>query len=186
MKLQGETVQSLAAKQQYQEQQQQVGNQITQLQNVAMSAEREFAAQTPDYNDAAQYLQGFRSKQLERLGYTPQERGAMMAQEALSLAARAFQRNENPASIIYEMAKISGYSQKAADPAAENGASSTEESARRLQTVQRGQGQSLSLSGARGAAPKQMSATRLLEMSPDEFAKFAEANPKEFQSYMGN
>lgn len=171
-------------------QQEQQTNQIRQLTNTAVSMEQEFAKATPDYNEAASYLQNGRRQEYMAMGYNEMQASQAIQQEALQIANMAIARGQNPAEVIYNVAKSRGF-QKAAAPAPETvqepGAlppivPSPENSAK-IATIAQGQKLNQSLGNARGSAPAPMTAQRLLELSPDEFAKVL--NTPEGRALMG-
>lgn len=169
----------------YQRQQQQQAQQQQQINFIRQSAtqsEVEFAKETPDYQEAATYVQMIRNAQLEAIGLVdPAARAQQLAMEALNLAANAQQRGQNPAALIYNMAKASGWKGKAAEPQpiATNGAATPQAAAaaapaaaaKKLETVARGQVANASLSQLNGGAATETSVETLLKMSDEDFAK---------------
>jgi len=149
-------------------------NAVQALQQRAVAAEREFKLNTADYDAAVAHLSAARTRELEAAGYTdPVERQRILSQEALGLAERAFQIGRNPAEVIYEIAKLRGYTPAAAQQNGQAAASQAETvpAEQRLARVQQGQTQTgRSLSQVRGVAP-QLTAQRLLEMPAEEFMK---------------
>lgn len=151
-------------------QQNQVAQNIGGLQQRAIAMEQEFAADTPDYNEAVAFLAKARHNDLAEVGYVdPGERQRMISQEAIGLVERSLQAGRNPASVVYALAKNRGFG--AAPPAAatEQPVVTPPNGAARLQTVQRGQEQARTLGNTRGSAPPPLTAQRLLEMTPEEF-----------------
>lgn len=137
----------------------------------------EFAEETPDFVAAYQHLLTARDEELQEIGvYDPAERARQIQNEEMNVAAVALQQGVNPAQRLYQLAKRRGY-QPASKPAS---------SSARLDTVERGQARSRSLSNAEGsAAPGQITAQDLLRMTPDEFAAYERKNPKRFKQLMG-
>lgn len=176
-----------------QDEQTRMGGAVQQLQTMAMTDENEFKAETPDYDAAAQHLQTTRLQEFKAMGYNQMDAINLIRQEAMGLAARAFQQGKRPAQVIYEMAKLRGY--KAAAPTQET----VEETAQaevqaqvatgqqKLATVATGQRQSANLSQVSGAAPAAMNATKLAAMSPEEFSAYANdpKNKAMFRDMMG-
>lgn len=179
MRQQGVTMQALQQAQQQQTMQSQMAAQIAALQNEAVAREHEFRATTPDYDAATNWLRGRREQTLEAMGYNASERANLLHQESLGIAARALQMGQNPASMIYAIAKGNGYTgaaqtasdgsdsapQAAAPPATPAAPASPE----RLQQIAAGQQQGRSLGQARGTGPVPLTTARLLEMSDNEF-----------------
>ncbi len=146
------------------------------IQQRAVALERGFAAETPDYVAAVDYLNEMRHRQLIEAGVTdPAERQAFIAQEAMSTAARALQAERNPAEMIYRIAKASGFTGSAPAATNGNGDAQAPSAGQRLDQIGRGQRQSQqSLGSVRGNAPPPLTAQRLLEMNNDDFAKMLE------------
>lgn len=179
----------------WQRQQQQVMQEqqiIGQIRTRAVAAEEEFAKSTPDYREAADYVQMVRNAQLSALGFRdPAARQQQIAFEALNMAAGAEQRGENPAQLIYEMAKASGWKPKAA---ATNGAAGTPAAAaaptpdpaaaKKLETVAKGQAVNASLGKLNGqSAPTgELTLDRAANMSDEEFASI---KPETWRKLMG-
>ena len=158
-----------------QQQQQQEQQQIMTIRQHAMTGEAEFAKATPDYQEAANYVQMVRNAQLEAIGITdPAQRQQQLAYEALNLAAGAMQRGQNPAAIVYQMAKASGWMSKPAptQPAAAPAAVPDPAGAKKLATVAAGQVANQSIGKLNGqAAPISTSLEDVLKMSDEDFAK---------------
>lgn len=169
--------------QQAQAQQQQ---QISHIRQYATQAETDFSRDTPDYTEAATYVQMVRNAQLEAIGITDQgQRAQQLAMEALNLAAGAQQRGQNPAAIIYQMAKASGWKAKAAEvpvapapvvttpvttPVPAPSPAVPADGAKKLATVAKGQAANASLSQLNGGAQTETSVESLLKMSDEEFS----------------
>lgn len=166
----------------WQRQQQQAAQQQQQINTIRQSAtqaEAEFAKETPDYQEAATYVQMIRNAQLEAIGLgDPGQRAQQLAMEALNLAAGAQQRGQNPAAIIYQMAKASGWKPKVAEAAPVAAAvvtappvvAAVPAATKKLETVVRGQAANQSLSQLNGGASPEASVETLLKMSDEEFA----------------
>jgi hypothetical protein len=153
---------------------------VQQLTVRASAMEREFAAQNPDYDKASAHLFEMRRQELIAAGWDdPAEIQTMMVNEATGLAARALQQGRNPAAIVYELAKLRGYT-TAPPPQETNGAAA---SAEQLRTIERGQQQSRSVGNLRGAGPAPMTAARLADLDPDEFLQWM--GKKEGRALMG-
>ena len=164
---------------QEQVQRQQQEQQIVAIRTRAVSQEQEFAKTTPDYTEAADYVQRVRNAQLEAIGFTdPVARQQQLAMEALNLAISAEQRGQNAAAIIYQMAKATGWAPKAPAAAASTTAQAapqapaTADGAKKLETVAKGQQANTSLGKLNGqAAPAETSLEALLKMSDEDFDK---------------
>lgn len=151
-------------------QQNQVAQTIGGLQQRAIAMEQEFAADTPDYNEAVAFLAKARHNDLAEVGYVdPGERQRMISQEAIGLVERSLQAGRNPASVVYALAKNRGFGAAPLAAAEPSAAAAPPNGAARLQTMQRGQEQARTLGNTRGSAPPPLTAQRLLEMTPEEF-----------------
>lgn len=85
----------------------------------ATAAEQRFAAQNPDYAVALAHLHATEHAELEALGVRdPRLRDQEIRRRALTVAAHAAQTGQDPAAIIYGMAKARGY-RPASSPAPE-------------------------------------------------------------------
>ena len=145
---------------------------IMQLQNTATSLENEYRKQTADYDTAAAHLRATRDREFALMGVAdPAQRNMMLNQEALNIAASALQRGENPAAVIYALAKERGYTATQAVAQAQTQAPAAVSGEARIQTLAKGQAQAASLGSSRGTAPPALSVQRLLEMDEAEFDK---------------
>lgn len=152
---------------------------IQELGQRAIREEQEFQARTPDYIEAANHLQQARLAELsllwpdnspvaldgaQRAGFNTvaDYRMAMMRQEQVGLARRAFGMQTNVAEVIYGLAKTRGYTPKAAAaPVAQKAP---------IETVRAGAKASGSLSGGGGSAPaaNETSVEELTQMFIDD------------------
>lgn len=133
--------------------------------SAVTEAERAFAAQTPDYQEAVDFLRQRRAADLSVMGYGPQEQAEILHREGVSIAAQALQRGLSPAEVAYRMAKGWGYRQADRQPAPAT-----------FESAQRGAATSVSLSGRGGAAPKGLTLEAVVSMSDAEFAGLSEAD----------
>lgn len=166
-------------------QQNQQASAASQISQRAIAMEQQFAAQTPDYNQAVVYLANQRHQELEAAGWGDQaERQAMISREAMQLAAQAMQQNRNPAEVVYQLSKIRGFQAPASSAAATQEAPA-QNATQRLDNVARGQQQSSrSLGNVRGSGPAPITANTLLQMSDKDFAKMIET--KEGRELLGS
>lgn len=165
--------------QQTQDQQEAARAQAT-LAARAQAGESEFMSRTPDYMEAVRHLLSVRNNQLFHMGYKdPAERAALLQQEKQAIAARAAELDVNPAEMVYGLAQSIGYQPKAPDatqppatqPPAASAAPAQMTEAERLERIKKGQGQAMSLGSTNGTGPVPLTAQRLLEMTPDQFAE---------------
>lgn len=69
----------------------------------------EFEKTTPDFKDAYNYLLESREKELKMSGYNDRQVAELLADDEAALVATAFQNQQNPAKVIYDLAKLRGY-----------------------------------------------------------------------------
>jgi hypothetical protein len=135
------------------ERQRQQQEAVSQYVNTNVS---QFRQQTPDYDNALQFLTDARSRELDAAGYTSTEIQQIINAEANSIVGRAIQNRANPAAMAYQMAVARGYQK----PADETG---------KMATIAKGQ-ETARTSGA-GKAKQSLTPEDLLNMSDDEFDK---------------
>lgn len=156
-------------------------------------AEAEFAAKTPDFQAAVDFLYAGRLAEMKAIGYPDQpfideygvrqpSAGEIVAQEAIGISSTAFQQRVNPAERFYALAKARGYTAKAPDTTAEvtegnRTAAALEKAADKLATIAKGQQAAKSLSSAGGASSDDIGLAALADMDMEEFER-ATANPK--------
>jgi hypothetical protein len=170
-----------------QQQQAQINNQLQAMQVLsaltqrAKAVEAQFELDNPDYGQAVNHLRRVRHQELQALGYDdPAERGNIIDQEGLGVAARSFQTGRNPAEAIYNLAKMRGWAPPApaqstsAEPPVEPAQPASPTADQRLQNIAAGQQHARSLGNLGGRGPAPMTATRLLEASDADFAKMLE------------
>lgn len=152
------------------------------LVSAATEDVEKFKAVAPDYMDARSFYWNQRGPELMALGYSQQEAIQIIERDELSIASQAFQRGKSPAETLYNIAKVRGYTGKAAA----NGNGAEDGAAEHVERVATGQQRSATLSGTGGgAAPTEMTVTRLLAMSNDEFDAWTTKNPARAARLMG-
>lgn len=130
---------------------------------MAAQAEAEFAKTTPDYNDAATFVQRQRVEELRGMGYTDPMISQQLRQDAINIFTGAQQAGMNPAQLLYLRAQQAGFKPKA------------QQQAERMQAQAKAQEQTRTLGQASGApAGGKLTAAQLAEMSDDEFEKLSE------------
>lgn len=184
-----EAVQALRQGTQQQNQQTQAQQVMGQVIGHCQQQEVNFRAETPDYDNAAQFLREARDRQLQASGMdNPIQRRQWIDNEAHQIAVRAVQMNKNFAQMIYDIASATGYT-KAAAPAPEAApAAPAVDPAARLEQQARGQQQARSLGNARGSAPPPaLTAQRLAEMTEAQFNAMVEKmSPAQMRDLFGN
>jgi hypothetical protein len=150
-----------------------------QFMGVVERAENAFKATTPDYHDAAEFLEKSRRNELSLLypdhpqmdayarqnGYrnAAQLREAIFQNDAQTVARTALQAGMNPAEAYYNLAKGRGYVTKAAG---ENAPAKKAEAA--LDAVRRGQKASKTISGGSGNADAPVGVKDLAELYAED------------------
>ncbi len=157
---------------------------LNKIANRSITMESEFRKAQPDYDDATTHVMTMRDAQLVAAGYTdPGERRAILQQEAQQIGIRAAALDQNPAEMIYNIAKSLGYQPKKAE--AQQTQTDQASNVTRIETAQRGREQSTSLSQVRGNGTAPMTTDTLLRMNDKEFAKFSAENAAAFRRMMG-
>ena len=119
----------------------------------------EFRQTSPDYDDALNFVLNSRRDELLAMGVDENAANMRIGQEAQEISMNAFQSGQNPAKVVYQMAKLRGFKP---EPPKKN-----------LETIKKGQQASSSLSGASGSADEgDISLAGMDQWSDDEFDKF--------------
>jgi len=132
----------------------------------ASRLEAEFAAQTPDYQEAARFLHDTRLNELASQGYGQQEIKAQIARDANALFDAAQAAGMNPAQLLYYRAQQAGY-------AKEQNQQPPDERAK-LEAEAKAQRQTQGLGQSAGAQSGKLTADQLAQMSEKELAKVPE------------
>lgn len=172
----------------------------TQLRTAYANDFRNFSVQNPDVGQAYNHYLTVRHATLEAAGYADKaERIKIIEDEERGIAQRAFQTQQSPAAIIYNIAKHIGY-QKAADPnpvpaaasapvaatpAAAPAAPAAPSAVDQVTRVAAAQAAARSLSSGGGSPVIQMSIEQLLAMDDTQFAAYERANPGVVKKLMG-
>lgn len=174
------------AAKQWQAQQQQQAIMVQNQQAVhavaaqAVAQERDYVKDNPDYTEAGNYLRDFRLKQLQAVGYTPQQAQQAVVNESIALANSMLQQGRSIPQAIHELAKSSGYVKKS------SGVQITD--AEKLANIAAGQKANISLSNANGVQQKTgaLDAKAILAMPEDKFAEFiGKLSKSERQAMLG-
>lgn len=131
------------------------------LERAVATRVQEFSKAQPDYPDALKFVLETRAKELAMFGVPQEEIENQLSLESLQLARSALTSGTNPAEVVYNLAKIRGYSVKPAKTAPD-----------KVVALERGQKAAQSLSNARGASEETSLLTKVEEMSDEEFDKF--------------
>lgn len=134
--------------------------QVTMLANTYKAAADQFKAQTPDFLEAYNDLYAKLDKEMELAGVAdPNQRRQQLMNSELQFVATQLRMGKNPAQAVYEMARLRGYSPKAAEPAP---ADNVELQQKRQQAMS-------PLSGAGGKPPTNTTLKDLVNLPMDEF-----------------
>ena len=149
------------------QQQMRQAQEFTALKGFAQTSEAKFSADTPDYGDALAHAREMKAKEFRAYGYTDEQIPALVDQVEGSIALLARQQGVNPASIIYDYAKMTGY----------KGAKAAEESAgEKIARLDKIKAKTQSTAGATGSARNdEITPERLDEMDDEELAKVPES-----------
>lgn len=90
------------------------------IQRTMEEHEADFAADHPDYADAAKHYRAERQAELEALGYTGQALNAKLAQDLFGLVQNAIAAGRDPAEAVYNLAKRRGFKADASVSEAED------------------------------------------------------------------
>ncbi len=119
----------------------------------------EFRQTTPDYDDALNFVLNSRRDELLAMGVNENDANMRIGHEAQEISMNAFQSGQNPAKVVYQMAKLRGFNPPKAT--------------KNLENIKKGQQASSSLSGASGSADdSDISLAGMDQWSDEEFDKF--------------
>lgn len=139
-----------------QRRQQQLQQQQQMIASYQADAAR-FSENQKDFTDAYRYWLEGRSSELTAMGMTPAEADNVVKQEEAAAVWRAMQNGDSPAERMYNIAKARGFKPKTQKPD--------------IETIDRGQRASGSLSKSGGSAPPADSLEALAAMSDEDFDK---------------
>ena len=108
--------------------------------------EADFIETNPDYNDAAKHFREARILELQEQGYDGEELTKALTSELVGLVARSLQSGKDPAEVVYRLAKNRGFGASAG----KDNPLPVDKSNKKLETIERGQRASRSLSGMSG------------------------------------
>lgn len=144
---------------------------------------QKFIATAPDYMEAYNHLLSSRAAELQAIGYEGEELGRALQADEIAIAQMATSKGKSPAEMLYNLAKLRGYTKKEAAAAA---AAAAPSGAEKLEAIERGQAANKSLSNTGGNAGDQdMTAERLMSMPMDEFEAWCDKNPAKARRIMG-
>lgn len=162
--------QEAARRAQLTEQQQAQEREFTALQTTMSEYEADLRDEAPDYDAAVQHLTGAWDSQFEILGYSPDQRQAMIQNLSVNAVQVALKAGRDPARAIYDAAKKVGYAPAAG---AVNGNAN---GAQKLAQMQAGAAAAKTLSG--GGSGVQGEGLTLKQLAGLEGAAFDSAMEK--------
>ncbi len=119
----------------------------------------DFKKTTPDYDDALAHVLEARKQELIAMGAPEYEAQNRVAMEAQEIAVNSLRSGQNPAQVVYQLAKLRGYGAK--------------QTAQKLATIEQGQKAASSLANVAGVGEGPgVSLAEIDSMSEDEFDKF--------------
>lgn len=137
----------------------------------------QFRTEAPDFDAAYNHLLKSRADELQAIGYnSPQALHQALIADEQAIAQMALSEGKSPAKVIYELAKLRGYSKQAKKP----------DAAEKIDAIEKGQQENKSLAGTGGAGgDADMTAETLLKMPMDEFESWCNKNPAKAKRMLG-
>lgn len=117
--------------------------QFQQINTRMTEHEADFRELNPDYDDAAKHFREARTLELQEQGYEGDELTQALRTELVGLVARTLQSGKDPAEVVYKLAKNRGFGTQARKEVVDT-------PSKKLQTIERGQKASRSLSTMSG------------------------------------
>lgn len=117
--------------------------QFQQINTRMQEFEADFKDLNPDYDDAAKHFREARIMELSEQGYEGEELTDALRTELIGLVARTLQSGKDPAEVVYKLAKNRGFGTEARKEVVDT-------PSKKLQTIERGQKASRSLSTMSG------------------------------------
>ena len=163
-KQQEELQKTLSQRDEEQRTQQTQMQEVQKLQATINTQVQEFVKEHGDYEQALQFVSERRMSDLAALGITDfAQQQQIINAEAWNIAQTALQNERNPAQVVYDLANSWGYKQPATQK------TDLEE---KVETIQKGQAESQTLSDAGGASESTgLSLADIETMSDEEFDK---------------
>lgn len=155
----------------------------------SQSLQDRFARDNPDYWDAYNFLIGTRRQELQAMGYDQQAADQVIDNEKSMIVQNAMSTGQdgkfagwqnNPAQVVYELAKQRGYAAGGAPQAAVNPAAQ-----QRVNRLAAGVRSATGTGGGRSTGGAPASLESLAEMTDAEFDRFRRQNPGMLESMLG-
>lgn len=160
---------------------------ISQIDAGYRRAFSEFSTATPDAPEAYQHFTSALGNYFQMLGVPDAQIDALVVQEERKLAYQAAQRGQNPAEIVYNLAKQFGYQPKAKSEVETATDEAVEKAEKDIDRRQKAAAAAKSLSAAGGSRGGRMpSMAELASMSDEEFADMrSRMSDREFRRLAG-
>ena len=149
-------MQELHYRQQTEEAQKRQAEQFTRMAGWARGQVEDFRKENADYDHAYTHMRNLRAKEFEAMGMQQQQILQSLEQDEIWIIQSAAQQGKNPAELIYNMAKNTGY----------NKAAPQVEGEKKIEALQNGVKASGDL---KGSAPGKPTAEQIANMSDEEF-----------------
>lgn len=133
------------------------------LEQTVASRVQEFSKTTPDYTEALQHLLQSRAQELQMLGVPQEQIDVAISTESTQLAMNALNSGMNPAEVVYQLAKMRGYTPKQAQ--------AMKKEAEKIVSIEKGQKAASTLATAPGGTDE-VSLGDIEKMSDEEFDKY--------------
>lgn len=167
LRMQGQELAQYRQERQQNYQVQMQHQQTQQLVNWARSEASTFAKETPDFQDAYQHVAKQRLAMIQATGVPAEEAQQRLANDEIWVYSEAYRTGRNPAEVIYEMAKNTGYKGKAGE--------------QKMTALQNGVKASANL-GPGGASSENPTPEQIANMSEEAFATFKASLKKKGKS----
>ena len=151
------------------EQRQQQTIQEQQFRSHVARLENEFASNTPDYQDATNYLKQSIANDLEMRGVDPADIPAYINQQIHVMTVQAIQTGMNPAQLAYHMAQARGFRPPVKEQPQNTQKQVTNEE--KIANINKGQSAAKSLSATGGKGKPDLTLESLAEMDADDLEK---------------
>lgn len=174
----GQSVQQVKAELEQRRQYEAQQARVMQLRAYSANSIAELATKVEDAREAISYLENSFIAERRRFGAPEHVIRDEIAQYEAQVADWAMQNGKTPAEVFYELAKDRGYSTKP---------KGKPEALEKIESVERGQAASRSMTGTGGqpSGSGSITAEDLLKMDENEFHKFAAKNPRKMRELMG-
>lgn len=137
---------------------------VQQLASVMAQSEAAFRQETPDYDDAINYVIEARARELQLYGMDPVSIQQAISGEITEIARTAIQQGKNPADIGYQIAQARGYRPAQVQQQQGGGAAAAQVAA-----IAKAQQAGKTLGSGGGSSAATLNANSIAALSDDEF-----------------